>query len=205
MINQYANIEGMDALLKAMDELSQEITVHKTRRIWNNAMRYAMIPAKETAQMLIKSQAGIYATHQLENALYIATHRPTARDKRSSAYMGESYIARVSVTAKRDDSVEGISSYTTKKGKVMTRKYIKFHGSNRPVALAFEFGTPRRLAKLAAQIEFGTPKLGARPFMRTAFSQNVQKIQERLARSLWHELTSGKYAEEAGLNFTGSI
>ena len=188
MITQNATIEGMDALFKAMDELSQEITKGKTARVWKNAMRYAMIPAKETAESLLRSQS--YDTGPLANSLYISVHKPSARDKRSASYMGETYMARVSVTSKRAESTEGTSTYTTKKGKVITRTYTKFRGSNRPVAMA---------------VEFGTAKVPARSFMRSAMSANIQRIQTRLAQSLWHELTYGKYAKEAGKDFTGKI
>lgn len=188
MITQNATIEGMDVLFKAMEELSQEITKGKTARIWKNSMRYAMIPAKETAQNLIRSQS--YDTGQLADALYISVHKPQVRDKRSASYRGEMYMARVSVSSKRAESTEGTSTYTTKKGKVITRKYTKFRGSNRPVAMA---------------VEFGTAKVPARSFMRSAMSANIQSIQTRLAQSLWHELTYGKYAQEAGLSFAGRI
>ena len=188
MITTSATIEGMDNLLRAMAELSQEITKGKTARIWKNSMRYAMEPAKETAQSILRSTA--FDTGQLANSLYISVHKPTARDKRSASYRGETYMARVSVSSRRAESQEGVSTYTTKKGKIVSRKYVKFRGSNRPIAMA---------------VEFGTAKVPARSFMRAAMSANVQRIQERFARSLWQELTFGKYVKEAGIDFTGRI
>lgn len=188
MITQNATIEGMDALFKAMDELSQEITKGKTARVWKNAMRYAMIPAKETAEMMIRARST--DSGQLANSFYISVHKPTARDKRSASYFGETYMARVSIRSAREESATGTHSYTTKKGKVINRTYTKFRGSNRPVAAA---------------LEFGTAKMGAEPFFRSALESNIQRIQTRLAQSLWHELTYGKYAKDAGIDFTGKI
>ena len=193
----------MDEIMKAMNELSEEISKAKTARIWNNAMRFAFEPVKETAEQIIKGITGgsETSTGTLAKSLYIKTHRPTARDKQSRTYAGEQYMARVSITAKRDESEEAISVYKTKKGKLVTKKYIKFRGSNRPVAMAVEFGTLRR----ASRLEFGSAKLGPRPFMRTALEQNIIRVQERLAGALWRELMYGKYTKEAGKDFTGRI
>ena len=183
-----ATIEGFDELMKAMEELSQEITKGKTARIWTNSMRYAFQPVKETSEMILRSQA--FDTGTLADSLYIKVHKPQARDKQSASYMNEMYMARVSVRSLRPESEHGTSTFTTKKGKEITRKYVKFHGSNRPVAMA---------------VEFGTAKVPARSFMRTAFEQNLQRVQQRLATALWRELTYGKYAQEAGKDFTGKI
>lgn len=187
-MNAASTITGFDELMKAMDELSQEITKGKTARIWTNSMRYAFIPVKETAQMLLQSKT--HGTGTLADSLYISVHKPQARDKNSQSYFGETYMARVSVRSERPESKENVSIYTTKTGKVVERKYIAFRGSNRPVALA---------------VEFGTAEVPARSFLRTALSANLEKVQQRLGDALWRELTYGKYAKEAGKDFTGSI
>lgn len=188
MITRSATIEGMDALFKAMDELSQEITKGKTARIWKNSMRYAFEPVKDTAKMLIDSKT--HGTGQLANSLYVSVHKPTARDKRSGSYSGEMYMARVSIKSARQESEFNEKTYTTKTGKVITKKTAKSKGSNRPVAIA---------------LEFGTAKMGAEPFFRSALEANIQKVQQRLASALWRELTYGKYAKDAGIDFTGRI
>jgi HK97 gp10 family phage protein len=187
-MNTTNTIQGFDELMKAMDELSQEITKGKTARIWKNSMRYAMQPVKDTAQMAI--QAKSFDSGQLANSLYISVHKPAARDKQSGSYMGETYMARVSIKAAREESEHRSTTFTTKKGKSITKNYVTFHGSNKPVAMA---------------LEFGTAKMGAEPFFRSALESNLQKVQERLGRYLWTELTYGKYAKEAGKDFTGSI
>lgn len=187
-----ATITGFDELMKAMDELSQEITQGKTARIWGNALRYAMIPVKETAQQIVTARA--FDSGQLANSLYIKVHKPQARDKASGSYMGETYMARVSVSSKRAESEIKTTMYTTKKGKNITREYIGFHKSNRPVSMAINFGT---------KTELGDVHTPAQPFLRPALEANILKVQERLGRALWHELTSGKYAKEAGLDFAG--
>lgn len=188
MITQNATIEGMDALFKAMDELSQEITKGKTARIWKTAMQYAMQPAKDTAKMMIDSQTN--GTGQLADSLYIKVHKPTARDKRSASYMGETYMARVSIKTARKESEFDYKFYTTKKGAIRTKKTTKSQGSNKPVAAA---------------LEFGTAKMAAKPFLRSALTMNISIVQQRLASALRRELIYGKYAQEAGLDFTGRI
>ena len=187
-MNTTGTVVGFDELIKAVNDLSEEITKGKTARIWTNSLRYAMQPVKDTAKMLIDSKT--HGSGQLANSLYLKVHKPQARDKASASYMGETYMARVGIRAKREGSEEGTSTYTTKKGKTVTRKFVKFHGSNRPVAMA---------------LEFGTAKMGAEPFFRAALESNIQKVQTRLAQALWTELTYGKYAKEAGKDFTGKI
>ena len=189
-----ATIEGFDNLLKAMNELSEEITKGKTARIWGNALRYAMIPVKETAQQIVTARA--YDSGQLANSLYIKVHKPQARDKQSLSYQGEMYMARVSVKSARAESEIKSTTYTTKKGKVITRQYVGFHGSNRPVSMAINFGT---------KTELGDVHTPAQPFLRPALEANILKVQQRLGQALWNELTFGKYAKEAGLDFTGRI
>ena len=198
-ITTSATVEGLDSVLKALDELSQEITKGKTARIWTNAMRYAMQPVKDTTKLLIDAKTD--GTGQLQDAVYIRVHKPTARDKQSKSYMGELYMARVSISSKRAESEQATVTYKTKKGKEITKTYTKFRGSNRPIALAVEAGTPRKLA----ESELGSAKMAPRPFLRPALEQNAQRVQERLRDALWRELTYGKYAQDAGLDFTGKI
>jgi len=180
-------VTGFDELMRAMDDLSKEISQGRTARIWKNAMRYAMQPVEDTARMLIQAQTR--GTGTLADSLYIAVHKPTARDKRSGSYMGDTYIARVGVTAKRPESKMNTVVYSTKKGLTKSRDYLAGK-TNRPVAIA---------------VEFGTADVSSRPFLRPALTNNLQQVQQRLGDALWRELTMGKYAKEAGLDFTGKI
>ena len=186
-MNTGPTVTGFDELLKAMDDLSKEITTGRTARIWKNSMRYAMEPVKDTARILIQSQTK--GTGTLADSLYIAVHKPTARDKRSGSYMGETYMARVGVTSKRPESKINTTVYATKKGQTKSKDYLAGK-TNRPVAIA---------------VEFGTADVSSRPFLRPALTSNIQYIQNRLGDALWRELTFGKYAQEAGLNFAGKI
>ena len=185
-MNTTGTVKGFDELMKAMDELSQEISQGKTARIWKNCIGYAMQPVKETAKMLIDAKT--HGTGTLADSVYLAVHKPTARDKRSGSYMGEMYMARVSIKSARPESRENISLYTNKKGQIKERKSLT--NTNRPVAMA---------------VEFGTANVASRPVMRPALEANINIIQQRLATALWRELTMGKYAKEAGKDFTGSI
>lgn len=183
-----ATIEGFDNLLKAMNELSEEITKGKTARIWKNSLRYAMEPVADSVKQSLIAKS--YDTGQLANSVYVAVHKPQSRDKQSLSYMGETYMARVSIKSEREGAEKRTMTYQTKKGKTISRTYTAFKGSNRPVAMA---------------LEFGTAKMAPEPFLRSSLESNIQKVQERLGRYLWNELTFGKYAKEAGIDFTGRI
>lgn len=169
-----------------MTQLSEEITKQKTARIWNNALRYAMIPVYDTAKQTL--EANSVSSGQFKDALYISVHRPTSRDRAAASFMGESYIGRVSVNNKRRESIIHERKYTTKKGKTITKKTVAFQKSNRPIALA---------------LEFGTAKMQSEPFLYDALMAHSVDIQQRLGRVLWLELSAGKYAKQAGFKFGG--
>lgn len=162
-------VKGFDELFKAMDELAEEIGKGKTDRIWRKAMTYAFEPVLDEAKALVPEDTG-----QLKNHIYLKVHKPQARDKASFSYQGETYMVRVTAGPRRNDSVK----HTTigKKGKEIVR------WTNRPVALAQEFGTA------------GKPKPG---FLRPALEQNLQRVQERLAQAVWYEISSGKWAKKS--------
>ena len=162
-------VKGFDELFKAMDDLAEEIGKGKTDRIWRKAMEYAFEPVLESAKGLVPVDSG-----QLRDHLYLKVQRPQARDKASFSYQGETFLARVTASPKRNDS----EKHTTigKKGKEVVR------WTNRPVALAQEFGTA------------GKPKPG---FLRPALEQNLQKVQDRLAQAIWYEISWGKWAKKS--------
>jgi HK97 gp10 family phage protein len=161
-------VTGFAELFKAMDDLSQEIGKAKTDRIWRNAMEFAFEPVLQAA----KASAPV-ASGQLRDHLYIKAHRPTGRDKRALSYQGETFMVRVTSSPKREESV--VNTVITKKGK---ERQV---WSNRPVALA---------------MEFGTAKNPAQPFLRPALESNIQNIQDRLGKAIWYEMEWGKYAKK---------
>lgn len=163
-------VEGFDDLYKAMDDLAEEIGKAKTDRIWKRSLGIAMEPVLRQ----VRDNAP-YLTGQLHDHVYMKAHRPAGRDKQSSSYRGEVFMARVSVSPKRDDSVE--KTVLNKRGKFQT------YGLHRPVALAHEFGNAKQ---------------AARPFIRPALEGNYDLIIERLGQAIWYEVQWGKYAKQKG-------
>jgi HK97 gp10 family phage protein len=163
-------VKGFDDLFKAMDELAQEIGKGKTDRIWRKAMMTAFMPVLQAAKLNAPVDTG-----QLKEHLYIKVQKPTARDKASLSYRGETFLARVTLSPKREDSVE--HTVIGKGGKERT------YFTNRPVGLA---------------AEFGTAKEAARPFLRPALENNIQEVQDRLGKAIWYELEWGKWAKGKG-------
>lgn len=164
---QNSTVDGFDDLFKTMDALSDEIGKGKTDRIWKKAMGYAIEPVYDQAKENAPRKTGQLAAH-----VYMKVQRPQARDKSSASYQGEMFMARVTVSPKRDDS----TSHTTitKKGKERTQ------WNHRPVALAMEFGTAEDAPK---------------PFLRGALERNISNVVDRLGKAVWYEISWGKWAQ----------
>lgn len=154
--------EGFEELFKKMDTLAQEIGKGKTDKIWRTAMKYAFEPVLQDAKTFAPAK-----THQLEEHIYMKVHRPMARDKSGKAYAeGEIYMARVTASTLRDDTV--YNSVLNKNNKFQTVATNK-----KPVPVSQEFGNAR------------TP---AHPFLRPALEVNYQRVESRLGWAIWQQL-----------------
>lgn len=159
---------GFEELFKRMDALSEEIGKGKTDRIWRNAMTYAMEPVLQDAKSFAPKDSG-----QMASRIYMRVHKPQARDKGSQSYNGEMYIARVTASSLRDDSVQNF--VVNKRGKLQT-----VYSNKRPVPVSQEFGNARTSGK---------------PFMRPALEMNIDRVKSRLGWAIWQkiqELTKAK-------------
>lgn len=168
--NKEFKVEGFDELFAAMDELAKEVGQTKTDNIWKKALGYAFVPVLESAKMLAPTDTG-----QLQQGIYMKVARPTSRDKGSSTYQGESFMARVTSSAKREDSKLDIQ--ITKKGK--ERKIY----TNRPVGLA---------------AEFGTADTAPHPYLRPSLENNADRVINRLGYSVMAALEAGKWVKQKG-------
>lgn len=169
-LNKEFQVTGFDELFVAMDELAKEIGQTKTDNIWKKALGYAFVPVLESAKSLAPTDTG-----QLKEGIYMKVSRPTARDKGSSTYKGESFMARVTSSAKRNDS----TMHTTigKNGK--ERKIY----TNRPVGLA---------------AEFGTADTAAHPYLRPSLENNADRVISRLGYSVMAAIDAGKWVKQKG-------
>jgi hypothetical protein len=166
-------ITGFNELIERLRLLGAEFSKVKTARMYNRALNFAMQPVRDTVHAVAPKRSG-----QMANMVYQKAHKPTARDKRSRSYMGEQWMARVGVGSKRDESTTNtiLLKGTTKKGLPKTRKYIVFHGSNRPVVLAEEYGTPISKHNVATH------------FLTNTFYRDAALVEQRLGQALWYEL-----------------
>ena len=161
-------VQGLDELLQSVGDLQEEIGKTKTNRIWKRVLGEAMIPVLQTAKQLAPVDS-----EQLKDHIYLKAQKPASRDKTSIYYKGESFMARVTVGPKREDSKQ--TGIVKKRGK---EKAVYNH---RPVALA---------------MEFGTAELAPKPFMRTALATNVDNVIQRLGDAIAYELLWGKWAKK---------
>ncbi len=151
-------MEGFDELIKEMDKLGQEIGKAKTDRIWRKAMAYAMEPVLDDAKSFAPKDTG-----EMAGRIYMKVHRPMSRDKQGKMYAGEAYMARVTASPIREDSV--LNYTVNSKGK------LRATWSNK---------SPAPVAQ-----EFGNANNGAKPFLRPALNINIARVQSRLGWSVW--------------------
>jgi hypothetical protein len=153
---------GFEELFKKMDMLADEIGKGKTDKIWRSAMTYAMEPVLEDAKTFAPKDTG-----EMSERIYMRVHRPMARDKGSQSYNGEMYIARVTVSPLRSDTVQKI--VLNKRG-----RFQSVYTNKRPIPVSQEFGNART---------------GGKPFMRPALNMNITRVESRLGWSIWQKIT----------------
>jgi HK97 gp10 family phage protein len=167
--NGQSYVSGFDGLYKAMEELSEEIGKGKTDSIWRKALKNSMQPVLESAKQHAPKKSG-----QLAENIYLAVHRPKQRDKNSSSYQGEMFMARVTSSPIREDTVK---SYTMgKRGKIRVK-----YENKKPVPISQEFGNA---------------KTSAHPYLRISLESNIQTVIKNLGHYLWSEIHWGKYAKK---------
>jgi len=159
--NQQIEVSGFDDLFKKMDELKNEIGPAKTDSIWRKAMLFAMEPVLQDAKSFAPKDTGQLADH-----IYMKAHKPQSRDQASKYYDGEQYMARVTVSPIRENSQ--LRVVLNKRG-----RFQNVWAKKRPVGISQEFGNAR------------TPW---HPFMRPALSNNIDRVQSRLAQSIWEAI-----------------
>lgn len=174
-------VEGLAECIAFMEDLGKEMTQARTARLWNRVTTYAMQPIKADA-----FKEAPHRTNQMRSRLYIAAHRPTARDKSARSFeVGTTYMGRVAVNSWRPkESKKKITSYTTKTGKLKLKAYTQFRGSNRPVVLAQEYGTPK------------SGKTKATHFLVNTLRKDYAIIPERLANAIFYEMKWGKFIKD---------
>lgn len=151
-------MEGFDELIKKMDELGQEIGKAKTDAIWRKAMGYAMEPVLQDAKSFAPKDTG-----EMASRIYMKVHRPMVRDKQGKYYAGEAYMARITASPVRSDSV---LNYT-----VNSKGRLRATWSNK---------SPAPVAQ-----EFGNAHNAPTPFLRPALELNIPRVESRLGWSVW--------------------
>jgi len=170
-IDYNVEVDGMEALFKKMDELRDEIGKGKTDKIWRDALSYAMEPVLQDCISNAPYDENSKDGHMRDH-IYMSVHKPMGRDKKSSSYQGELYMARVTVSPIRDSTT--YHTVLNKRGRFQT-----VAKGQKPVAVSMEFGNAR------------TP---AHPFIRRSLSENITTVQTRLGQAIMAQIT--KIAEK---------
>jgi HK97 gp10 family phage protein len=165
MSNAEFRVEGFEELFAKMTELEEEIGKGKTDKIWRKALTWAMEPVLQDARSFAPKDTG-----QTAQRIYMKVHRPQGRDKSSNRYAGEMFLARVTASTLRDDSVQNF--VVNKRGKLQSTWANK---SRAPISQ-----------------EFGNARTPAQPFLRPALSSNTDRVISRLGQAIWAEVNWGQ-------------
>lgn len=149
--------QGFEDLFARLDAIKDEVGKAKTDRLWRQMLNRAAKPILDTAKQLAPKDTGQMAEH-----IYLKVHRPMARDKSGKYYAGEVYMARITVSTLRDDTV--YKFVVNKRNKLQT-----VLANKKPVAVSQEFGNA------------STP---AHPFLRPALEQNIDRVTELMGSQL---------------------
>lgn len=143
-------VEGFNDLLARLNELSDEISKQKTDRMWRTILERSAQPILDAVKQRAPKDTG-----QLAMRIYMKVRRSNARDKRSSQYLGDEYIARILASPLRDESTRHrvVTKRKKKDGSYVVQTVWR---GKRPVAISQEFGNAK------------TP---AQPFMRVGMRQ----------------------------------
>jgi HK97 gp10 family phage protein len=152
---------GFENLFANMQALEDEIGKGKTDKIWRGAMTYAMEPVLQDAKSYAPKDTG-----ETADRIYLRVHRPQARDKSSNRYAGENFIARVTASTLREDSVQNF--VVNKRGRLQA---VWANKSRAPVSQ-----------------EFGNARTPPHPFMLPALNNNSDKVVSRLGVALWEAI-----------------
>jgi len=152
---------GFENLFANMQALEDEIGKGKTDKIWRGAMTYAMEPVLQDAKSYAPKDTG-----ETADRIYLRVHRPQARDKSSNRYAGENFIARVTASTLREDSVQNF--VVNKRGRLQA---VWANKSRAPVSQ-----------------EFGNARTPPHPFMLPALNNNSDKVISRLGTALFEAI-----------------
>lgn len=165
MSNAEFRVEGFEQLFAKMNELEEEIGKGKTDKIWRKALAWAMEPVLQDAKSFAPKDTG-----ETSQRIYLRVHRPQGRDKSSNRYAGEMFMARVTASTLREDSVQNF--VVNKRGRLQATWANK---SRAPISQ-----------------EFGNARTPARPFLRPALSSNTDRVISRLGQAIWAEVNWGQ-------------
>jgi HK97 gp10 family phage protein len=149
--------QGFEELFARLDAIKDEVGKGKTDKLWRQMLSNAAKPILATAKLLAPKDTGQMAEH-----IYLKVHRPMARDKAGKSYAGEVYMARITASTIRDDTVY---------------KFIVNKNNKLQTVLANKKPVP-------VSQEFGNAHTGAHPFLRPALEQNIDKVTELMASQL---------------------
>lgn len=165
------SVDGFEELFAKMNDLAEEIGKGKTDRIWRKALTYAMEPVLQDAKVFAPKDTG-----ETADRIYMRVHRPQSRDKSSNRYAGEMFMARVTASTLREDSIQNFK--VNKRGKLQT---VWSNKSRAPISQ-----------------EFGNARTPMRPFLRPALTNNTDRIVSRLGQSIWAEVNWGQHKGKGG-------
>lgn len=177
MSKEVFRIEGMEELRQVLQEIENDIGHKNAKNIITRGIRKALEPTLTMAKSEVAKDTGALAA-----SLQIEARRVTSKD-RGSKYVepGDDFIGAVTTASgKKLQSLKFVNLkspeiYKPKKGKNQAIKQVGMESDGR-----------------AAALEFGTAKMGARPFLRTALETTRAEVVESLGQTIREALEQYK-------------
>ena len=161
-------VEGLAELQEVLKQIESDFGAKDTNQILTKALRKAMVPALMTARALVPVD-----TSALQHSLQIEARKPTSRDRRSK-YVSNSDVAIASVT-----TAPGWKLARTAYLNQATKRKQK-NGSMKTIGIKSD--------ARATAVEFGTSKMAARPFLRSALEGSGEYVLRILGNELDNQL-----------------
>lgn len=170
MTKELFRIEGVEELTQVFKELQEDFGYKDSKRIIINGIKKALEPTLIMAKAEVSKHTGALAA-----SLQIEARRVTSKDK-GSKYVEpqDDFIGAVTTASgKKLKSLQFVNLrstheiYKPKKGKGAAIKQVGMESDGR-----------------AAALEFGTAKMGARPFLRMSLEGTKTVVTDSLGESI---------------------
>lgn len=169
MTKEVFRIDGLEELNQTFTELQNDFGSKDSKRIITRGIRHALQPTLVAAKAEVAKDTGALAA-----SLQVEARRVTSKDR------GSKYVEQ------QDDFIGAVTTASGKKlasVKFVNLRSQEIYKPTKGKGAAIKQVGVKSDARAAA-LEFGTAKMGARPFLRSALESTRQEVVDSLGESI---------------------